>query len=68
VLRDDSQVIPSCGLRRLVRVVAPAAVTDTAWLILAVAAGALIAAAWVVRERAIHRRRRRRSEEEEGKR
>ena len=39
--------------------------TDTAWLILAVAVGMLLAAAWVSRERAIHRRRRRRSGEKE---
>jgi hypothetical protein len=38
---------------------------DTAWLVLAVAAGVLIAVAWVSRERAIHRRRRQRSNGEE---
>ena len=32
--------------------------TDTAWLILAVAVGMLMAAGWIARERAIHRRRR----------
>jgi len=41
--------------------------TDIAWLVVAVASGALIAAAWVVRERAIHRRRRQRSHEEESR-
>ena len=38
--------------------------SDAAWLIVAVAAGLLLAAAWVSRERAIHRRRRRSAEEE----
>jgi hypothetical protein len=38
--------------------------TDAAWLILAVAVGMLLAAAWVARERAIHRRRRRSGGEE----
>jgi len=32
--------------------------SDTSWLILALAVGTLLAAAWVSRERAIHRRRR----------
>jgi hypothetical protein len=38
--------------------------SDAGWLILALAVGALLAAAWVSRERAIHRRRRRPGEEE----
>jgi len=41
--------------------------TDIAWLVVAVASGALIAAVWVVRERAIHRRRRQRMHEEESR-
>jgi len=43
------------------------AMTDTAWLILAVAVGMLVAAVWVARERAIHRRRRRARGEERKK-
>jgi hypothetical protein len=39
--------------------------SGTAWLVLAVTSGVVIAMAWVSRERAIHRRRRRRSTEEE---
>jgi len=42
-------------------------IRDVAWLVVAVASGALIAAAWVVRERAIHRRRRQRTHEEESR-
>ena len=38
--------------------------SDAAWLIVAVAAGLLLAVVWVSRERAIHRRRRRSAEEE----
>jgi len=38
--------------------------SDTAWLILAVAAGRLLAVAWVSRECLIHRHRRRCAEEE----
>jgi len=38
--------------------------SDTAWLIVAVAAGILFATAWIARERAIHRRRRRARGEE----
>jgi hypothetical protein len=36
--------------------------SDTAWLVLAVAVGTLVVTAWVARERWIHRRRRRRLE------
>jgi len=32
-------------------------VSETAWLVLALAAGAVAAFAWIVRERWIHRRR-----------
>jgi hypothetical protein len=39
--------------------------SDAAWLALAVTSGVLIAAAWVSRERVIHRRRRQRSTGEE---
>jgi len=39
--------------------------SDAGWLALAVASGVLIAAAWVSRERAIHRRRRQRFTGEE---
>ena len=38
--------------------------TDKAWLIMAVLGGMLLAAAWIARERAIHRRRRRARGEE----
>ena len=41
--------------------------TDIAWHVVAVSSGALIAAVWVIRERAIHRRRRRRTHEEESR-
>ena len=41
--------------------------SDTAWLIVAVAVGMLVALGWVSRERAIHRRRRRRPNGEETK-
>jgi hypothetical protein len=40
---------------------------DIAWLAVAVASGTLIAAVWVIRERAIHRRRRQRTHEEESR-
>jgi hypothetical protein len=39
----------------------PVAMSDMAWLILALIVGALTALGWVVRERAIHRRRRARA-------
>ncbi|MGH7305427.1 MAG: hypothetical protein ACRELZ_19250 [Candidatus Rokuibacteriota bacterium] len=45
----------------------PMAMSDTAWLFLAVAVGMVVAAAWVSRERAIHRRRRPRPIGEKGK-
>lgn len=38
--------------------------SDTAWLVVAVAVGMLVALGWVSRERAIHRRRRRSNGEE----
>jgi len=38
--------------------------SDTAWLIVAVAVWMLVAAVWVMRERVIHRRRRRARREE----
>jgi hypothetical protein len=41
------------------------AMTDTAWLVVAVAAGVSIAATWVSRELTIHRRRQERSTGEE---
>lgn len=41
--------------------------SDTAWLVVAVAVGMLVALGWVSRERAIHRRRRQRSNGEETK-
>jgi len=41
--------------------------SDTAWLVIAVAVGMLVALGWVSRERAIHRRRRQRSNGEETK-
>ena len=34
--------------------------SDTGWLIVAIVAGTLLAAAWIFRELAIHRRRRER--------
>jgi hypothetical protein len=40
------------------------ALSDTAWLVLAIAVGILVGVAWVSRERAIHRRRRRSRGEE----
>jgi len=43
------------------------AMTDTAWPIVAVVGGALIAATWIARERAIRRRRQQRSHGEETK-
>jgi hypothetical protein len=39
-------------------------ISDTAWLVVAVTVGMLVAVAWVSRERAIHRRRQRPKEEE----
>jgi len=36
--------------------------SDMAWLVLAMAVGALVVTAWVARERWIHRRRRRQLE------
>ena len=52
--RVETQVITSCTSPRR-RDAASKAMSDTAWLILALAAGLLVAFASVLRERAIHR-------------
>jgi hypothetical protein len=61
----EPQVITSCEPPRAPRDEAFTPMSDTAWLVLAVAAGVVLATAWVSRERAIHRRRRQRSSGEE---
>lgn len=63
--RDRPQVIASCEMPRARCGLVFMTMSDAGWLALAVASGVLIAAAWVSRERAIHRRRRQRFTGEE---